>query len=714
MKRILIAAWVLASTGWAAAARIDGVTFVCPADNDLYAALQFSGEDCARFASASEAVDRAGHGESVFVLADGYPAKATPLGDVFWTKAKEKDLRVYVEYPSDVPGIDLGPPRGTDWQREVIASHVFGPGLPQMRIVQEHDCHFLPTTAERPWIVVGRVAGYDTAIYGLPKERWPILFDANDGKWVVATTKLSGFVSGRYAPASDWGAIWETILSKVAPNQRWHVQWKPVVHPAYGSATPLPADAERVAFAAYADWIGKSRLLVSAERASEVNQLLGSGAEVTETPAGDALIGDGTRGIQEGYSSQVRWDGSQVQRLPMRADCNAEMAMVLGLDWAIRGNQRSKAVAGNLLDYVYVTSGMCGGDRGDPKSPGFGLIAWGAVAPAWMVANYGDDNARVLLATMVAGAGMESGKWDEYLLRGIMANLRTTGKLGFRGDRLDMPAIMQGGWRPFHDAETVNLSPHFESYLWACYLWAYDRTGEKEFLEKAKSGLRIMMEAYPAKWRWGDNGERSRILLALSWLVRVEDTPEHRQWVKTIATDLLACQQPCGAIQVRMKGTGGGHYQIPQSNEAYGTGETPLVQTNADPASDQLYETGFALLGLHEAAGAMGDAELKAAEDRLAAYLCRIQVRSEKIPYVDGTWFRAFDYRKWDYWASSADLGWGVWSVEAGWAQAWTAAVLALREKRTTVWEFTARSRINDALANVKAEMAQNDGGPRK
>lgn len=714
MKKLVVAAWVLVSAGWAAAGRVEGVTFACSEANDLYAALKYSGEECARVASAAEAVEHAGRGEAVLVLADGYPGKATPLGEAFWTKVKEKDLRVYVEYPADVPGVELGPPRGTNWEREVITSDEFGPGLPKMRIVQEHDCHFLPAKAESPWIIIGRVAGYDSAVYGLPTEHWPALFDANNGKWVIATTKLSGFVTGRYAPGGDWGLIWEAILSKVAPTRQWRVQWIPVVHPAYADATPLPSDVERAAFANYADWIGKSRLLVSAERVAEVNRLLAAGGELIDTISADAPTGDGSHGIQEGYSSQVRWDGSQVQRLPLRADCNAEIAMVLGLDWAIRGNARNKTVASNLLDYVYVTSGMCGGDRGDPKSPAFGLIAWGAAAPAWLVANYGDDNARTLLATMVAGAGMESGKWDEYVMRGLLANLRTTGKLGFRGDRLDMPGIMTQGWRPYHDAETVNFSPHFESYLWACYLWAYERTGEKEFLDKAKSGLRLTMDVYPAKWRWGDNGERSRILLPLAWLVRVEDTAEHRQWVKAVAKDLLTCQRPCGAIQEQLKGTGGGHYQIPQSNEAYGTGETPLIQTNADPASDQLYTAGFALLGLHEAVGATGDAELKAAEDKLAEYLCRIQVRSERLPYVDGTWFRAFDYRKWDYWASSADLGWGVWSVEAGWAQAWTAAVLAMREKHTTVWEMTARSRIKEVLEKVKGEMAQNDGGPRK
>jgi hypothetical protein len=231
-------------------------------------------------------------------------------------------------------------------------------------------------------------------------------------------------------------------------------------------------------------------------------------------------------------------------------------------------------------------------------------------------------------------------------------------------------------------------------------------------MDKASSGLRMTMEHYPKDWRWGDNIERARILLPLAWLVRVEDSAEHRKWVETIARDLLKDQQDCGAIAEHLGGAGGGHYVIPQSNEAYGTGETPLIQRNGDAVSDQLYTTGFALLGLHEAAGATGDAKIKAAEDRLAAYLCRIQIRSERFAYLDGAWFRAFDFGRWDYWGSSADIGWGVWSVESGWGQAWIGAVLGLRQRGKTFWEITGGSSITSQMQRVSDEMKINAGGP--
>jgi hypothetical protein len=151
---------------------------------------------------------------------------------------------------------------------------------------------------------------------------------------------------------------------------------------------------------------------------------------------------------------------------------------------------------------------------------------------------------------------------------------------------------------------------------------------------------------------------------------------------------------------------------VPQSNEAYGTSETPLIQENGDPVSDQLYTTGFALLGLREAAAATGDVKLRAAENRLAEYLARIQVRSEKLPYLDGAWFRAFDFGKWDYWASSADLGWGAWNAEAGWGPAWIPVVFGLRAQDTTLWDATRTSRIAEQVEPVKRLMSQNDGRP--
>ncbi|MCD6285816.1 MAG: hypothetical protein J7M39_07890, partial [Anaerolineae bacterium] len=134
------------------------------------------------------------------------------------------------------------------------------------------------------------------------------------------------------------------------------------------------------------------------------------------------------------------------------------------------------------------------------------------------------------------------------------------------------------------------------------------------------------------------------------------------------------------------------------TNAEYGTTEAPLIQQNGDPLSDLLYTTNFAFVGLHEAAAAASDPFYTEAADRLAHYLCRIQVSSEAHPELDGGWFRAFDFRRWEYWASNADVGWGAWSIESGWTQAWITSVMALRQMRTSLWTLTAGSRIGEQL----------------
>ena len=211
-------------------------------------------------------------------------------------------------------------------------------------------------------------------------------------------------------------------------------------------------------------------------------------------------------------------------------------------------------------------------------------MGWGDIAPAWLVANYGDDNARAMLATAVAAASLKTtDRWDERLMRALLANLRTTGKLGFRGDRIDLPALAKHGWRYYYQAETVNCSPHFESYLWACYLWAWQHTGFQPFLDRTRTAIAMTMKAYPDQWLWQNNLERARMLLCLAWLVRVEDTPEHREWLDRVAGDLLACQQPSGAIHECLGPRRGGPFPCPPAQRRLRHGRDPAPPAERRP-----------------------------------------------------------------------------------------------------------------------------------
>ena len=97
------------------------------------------------------------------------------------------------------------------------------------------------------------------------------------------------------------------------------------------------------------------------------------------------------------------------------------------------------------------------------------------------------------------------------------------------------------------------------------------------------------------------------------------------------------------------------------------------------------------------------------AADRLAQFLVRIQTRSEAHPDLDGAWYRCFDYKRWDYWASNADSGWGGWCTETGWTQAWIIAGLVMRQSKTCLWELTSGSKIATHFEKYRKRMIPDE-----
>ena len=127
--------------------------------------------------------------------------------------------------------------------------------------------------------------------------------------------------------------------------------------------------------------------------------------------------------------------------------------------------------------------------------------------------------------------------------------------------------------------------------------------------------------------------------------------------------------------------------------------EAPLIFDNGDPVADMLYTTNFAFVGLYEAAAATADPKYVEAVRRMGDFLVRIQVRSDAFEDVDGAWFRAFDYRDWDYWASNADAGWGAWSTLTGWIQSWIVGTLVRQEQGESLWELVCSKKMEPGQA---------------
>jgi len=483
------------------------------------------------------------------------------------------------------------------------------------------------------------------------------------------------------------------------------LKFEPSVHPSYPADEEMPSDHERQAVIRGVEWFRNARLLIHDEWKHQWTEAANWDDRVAPAPQKTWLIGDGSYGMLEGFSSRILYDGSQHVRWYLRADCNSESAMAFALRNLIDNHKASGNIASNLLNYVYFNSDLQKGPRADPGSPSFGLLGWDT-QPDRTAIYYGDDNARAFLGTMAAAAALRTDRWDEGLLKGILGNFRTAGRKGFRGNRHQEKDLRISGWQSHFASDRVNFAPHYESWLWATYLWLYDKTKYKPLLQRARTAMALTMDAYPHQWRWanGIQQERARMILPLAWLVRVDDTPEHRKWLRFMAAELLDKQVECGAIREEV-GPGAGQYGPPKSNEDYGKHEATLLQTNGDPVCDLLYTMNFAFFAIHEAAAATGDRHYREAEDKMADFLCRIQARSKTKPEFDGAWFRAFEYDRWDYWASNADVGWGAWATETGWTQGWIAAVLALRCMKTSLWDLTATSRINRHFETYRKRM---------
>jgi len=118
--------------------------------------------------------------------------------------------------------------------------------------------------------------------------------------------------------------------------------------------------------------------------------------------------------------------------------------------------------------------------------------------------------------------------------------------------------------------------------------------------------------------------------------------PQHRVYLDTIAQYVTKHQDPSGAI-----GQVPGH--VVAANSGYGTGECAIVHEAGESSTDALYFLYFAFIGMHEAAAATGNPAYAASAQKMARFFIRTQTQSESHPELDGTSYRGFDYKKWDY-----------------------------------------------------------------
>ncbi|CAG7652689.1 hypothetical protein PAESOLCIP111_06603 [Paenibacillus solanacearum] len=652
----------------------------CSEDNDMYRTLQQLGISIKRYESVPDALCEIHAETGLFVLADQYPSAAYSFDEAQQQAALSKRLKLYIEYPQSVAGYSVGLPQSTDKERVVVTADFFAPEHQPMTIMTMHSCWYVPMQAQQQdetevHLRLGRVAGYDKAVYGLPNTSVPLLWEWTGRNVLIAASALSHCIRGRYAPNVVWRDVWKRILRWAGyPQAAELLSWEPVVRTQWSKQEPLPLNAETQARQLSMKWF----------RAHAAYSI------------------DLRKGAIEGFESNIRYDGKQLMRAWLRADCIAESAMVFAYDYSLTQNPESKQLAESMLDSVWMDRNFYNDQRDQPD---YGMVNWYDRRKVF----YGDDNARVIWATLAARHALNNDRWDERILTCLLANLRTTGTNGFRRGYLETSKSFVNGrdWHFYQNEDFIEMSPHYQCYLWSCYLWAYTVTGFEPFLTLSKKAIRLTMEATPATWKWtnGLTQEIARMVLPLSMLVEIEDTEEHRDWLLQMTDMLLSRIEPCGSIRDMLGPIDNGRYPPPRSNEEYGHHEASLMQEEGDPVCDLLYTANWALIGLHEASTAIKDDKLKEAVDRLIAFLCRIQVRSEAHPYLDGAWMRSFDDVLWEYWGSSADNGWGPWCVESGWTNSWICSVLAMRESGARLFDRSRADRFRSLMPQLIADM---------
>lgn len=708
----LVCLFFLAVSSIQALASNSSLILSCSSDNDLLGVLCSNNIPCTRFDTPDEAISHANIGDKVLILADGYPKTCTPLDKETFRQVSEKKLKLYIEYPSYIPEYGEVTSYEAGLKRIVVTSDAIK-GLNKYDILDFHDCRFVKLNSKSALLKIAKVAGFDYACYGLKaeEEQFPILLKLSP-ELMVATTKLSNFIKGRYAPKKAISSILNYILNFITEGEYSKVEmdWAPSVRPTYSRMAEIPQGAEMSAVKRGIDWYFNSGMLLNREGWNTYKSLwhLNKNNMHTTVPVIDSACerpesksGDGRFGVLEGIVSKVRCDGSQPTRWWLRSDSNGESSLAFALRWKLDGNSKCKTVAKNLLDWVYIRSGLF---QRDAKKPNYGLIFW---APGNAQALYQDNDIKAILGCIGTSALLNTNRWDEELVMNILGNFRTTGVNGFRGWRLENPELLKNGWKHYWEGTEVRLQPHYEAWTWASYLWLYSHTKWKPLLERTEKGIETMMEAYPDNWKWtnGIQQERGRMLLPLAWLIRVDDKPLYRKWLKQIANDIERSQDVSGAIREELGRPGMGDMAAPTSNADYGNGESPLIQENGDMVADLLYTCNFTFLGLHEAYAATGDIQYKRMEDKLAEFLIRIQIKSDDYNNLDGGWFRAFDFKSWEYRGSNSDSGWGAWTIETGWTQAWIPTVLSLRLLNKNLWDLSKTSKINKKFSKVKAKM---------
>lgn len=163
-------------------------------------------------------------------LAQGYPTMPTPLNSSAAADAiatmTARHMRLFLEFPAQLDAAAApATPAVTVWERAVVAAGATPLSLPALALLHPHEIAYVNLSgspgAGAPWLQLAKMAGFDTAVDGIPTTAVPLLFaakvtaQASSLHALVASTALSRFRVGRFGPHASWEVVWTDIMRYV-------------------------------------------------------------------------------------------------------------------------------------------------------------------------------------------------------------------------------------------------------------------------------------------------------------------------------------------------------------------------------------------------------------------------------------------------------------------------------------------------------------------
>ena len=465
--------------------------YVCaPEDNNLLTVLEQEGMTFKKYASAEEAVNAAPESASLLLLSQGYPEKAETISKELVDRIVSKDLKVYAEFVSFADTVSQ--PQALTLERVVVVDSTFVQGMPAMKLLTINGSYVLPEKQEQTILAVAKVAGMDKAVYGLKDTPFHSLLYRYDDNILVATSALSHFADARFVPQEAWKSVWEGILSEVKGKPVEFHSWLNYVKPMFGRDDVLSKGSRRQSVEKGIQWFYNGHFLVDnswkKDWVDKSNASDTAVSLVTPLPS-NVMDGDGSLGVIQGHCSYIYWDGSQQYTYWMRNDVQGESSMAFALAGKLLNKEDYYKVASHLVEHSL--GEYRDGPRSDPKSPSYGLLGWALTHKGHY---YQDDNARSILGMLAAVSITDQSQWDRKILEAIVGNFRTTGRNGFRGSLLFEENLQKYGWKYYWNGDLINPHPHLESWIWACYLYLYSKTGYEELLTRTEKGIRLTVD----------------------------------------------------------------------------------------------------------------------------------------------------------------------------------------------------------------------------